>query len=424
MNAYVKASAILSAVPTTTAVTKKLANDHVCTTSEAAELNFEPEERLRDWKPPTAAEWNDELVMIHLARKLILMTKPEMMKFIEDFDSKTGERVFEQLGATRDYFSGLYELLNGAETRFIITGSTVVDQSEKSKRKSTKKTARCTLNKADPILAAISDHRRLKKEWDSVCAELDEAEGRVEKEETRPFAFIAWRNYSAIGGSEIRRARDEFLRDRVASPKQIEREYKDAKARERATHQAQRDWYKRNGLADLKAQVRRASHAERNALMALTSIRPTTSAGAGALIAYIRLDMEIGEHPWQPKALANASRALLGMPNEALPSFEPDVKDLDLSNAAYEMRNVDGAIDRLHKKHGDDADGRKDYHQLEAKRDEALNALAKTKSVSSNGLIAKAEVLVERRLIEDYERHRLIATSLAKDVLHHFGVET
>jgi hypothetical protein len=75
-------------------------------------------------------------------------------------------------------------------------------------------------------------------------------------------------------------------------------------------------------------------------------------------------------------ALANAARALMAMPDTALPPFEPESKDLDLANAADNMRNADSAIDRLHKKHGDDADSRSDYHQIAAERLELLDVLA------------------------------------------------
>jgi hypothetical protein len=50
-----------------------------------------------------------------------------------------------------------------------------------------------------------------------------------------------------------------------------------------------------------------------------------------------------------------------------------------------------------------------------------MATVAYAKARSSNGMIAQAEVLTECRLIEDYQRHGVITTSLAKDVLRYFG---
>jgi hypothetical protein len=64
------------------------------------------------------------------------------------------------------------------------------------------------------------------------------------------------------------------------------------------------------------------------------------------------------------------------MPDEALPPFANAAPDLDLLNAATEMQDSDAAIERLHKRHGDDADSRDDYHAVEDKRYLALDILA------------------------------------------------
>jgi hypothetical protein len=270
----------------------------------------------------------------------------------------------------------------------------------------------------DPIFAAIEEHRRLWDEEYNVSTMLDEAE----REKGRaPIPLIAWRTYSHIGGSEIERARKEFLRHRVAKPRKIEQEYREAKARERAVWRAHRQWYKKNGLAALKTQCDQVRKAEQKALMALTTIRPTTTAGAGALVMYVRDDMKDGDHPWQERALANAARALLGMNDECLPPPAEDRHDLKLSNAVTNMRESEYAIDALNKKYGDDADSRDDYQHVESERDVALAILSTRRARSSNGMIAKAAALSERRVIEDYERHGEIATSLAADVLRYFG---
>jgi hypothetical protein len=136
---------------------------------------------------------------------------------------------------------------------------------------------------------------------------------------------------------------------------------------------------------------------------------------------HIRNDLKTGEDNWHLPALANAARALLAMPDEALPPFVSIVPDLDLLNAATEMQEADATIERLHRRHGDHADGRGDYQEVEAKRHNALDILAGESARSWNGMVAKAQALSDRRLIEDFARHGEIATSLAADVLRHFG---
>lgn len=85
------------------------------------------------------------------------------------------------------------------------------------------------------------------------------------------------------------------LRDRVASPELIEQEYLAAKKQERANRRALREWYKRNGLEDLRLKAKKAREVEEDALYALMDVRPTTAAGAGALITYVRRDMKEGQ---------------------------------------------------------------------------------------------------------------------------------
>jgi hypothetical protein len=220
----------------------------------------------------------------------------------------------------------------------------------------------------DPIFAALAEHRRLKREWASLLSEFDEAETA---KGNAPIPLITWRNY-CIGGREIERVRDEFLAQPGAHPKQIQLEYRKAKADERAKKRAEREWHKRNDLADLQGKCDDASDTERVAFWELTKVRPTTVKGAGALIAFVREDMKAGDDPWQIAALANAARALLQMPNEALP-FDPVSKDLDLVNAIYHMHNADSEIDRIHEKHGDDACDRDDYQQCEEDRVVAID---------------------------------------------------
>src|SRR5271163_357825 len=94
---------------------------------------------------------------------------------------------------------------------------------------------------ADPIFAAIEQHQKLFKAYDDLCDALEEAEMKAKKKHgDRPWSLIAWRNYSAIGGSEIDDRREEFLDLPGIDPKKIEKEYRDAKARQRAAVRAER----------------------------------------------------------------------------------------------------------------------------------------------------------------------------------------
>ena len=133
----------------------------------------------------------------------------------------------------------------------------------------------------DPILAAIAEHRQLYAIWGRASGQRDKAEGKIK--EQCPRTLVAWRKYSHVGHSEIERARDEFLALPGANPETIEREHREVRAAVRARRRAERQWYKRNGLADLKAKADGAIKAERKAMWALTRIKPTTTAGAGAL---------------------------------------------------------------------------------------------------------------------------------------------
>lgn len=72
-------------------------------------------------------------------------------------------------------------------------------------------------------------------------------------------------------------------------------------------------WDKKPGLSELEAKIDRASKAETEAAWALTKIKPTTPAGAGALIAFLWRDIQHGDTKWHSPAFANAIRALRDM---------------------------------------------------------------------------------------------------------------
>jgi hypothetical protein len=162
----------------------------------------------------------------------------------------------------------------------------------------------------DPIFAAIEKHRRLLALRDQLYLDIDEAEGKVN--EWRPFALIAWRKYSHIGGQEIERARDEFLADGL-DPVQIESEYRDAQAEYRAQLDAQKAWDERHGIAPLRRQHERLWRQINAAATDMSKTKPTSVAGAAALVAYARDDFgDEDSEPsgWSLDALSTAVEAL------------------------------------------------------------------------------------------------------------------
>jgi hypothetical protein len=171
------------------------------------------------------------------------------------------------------------------------------------------------LRAPDPIYAAIEQYRKLVAESDRLYDELQKAENVAEKKHgRRPSSLIAWRSYSAISASEIDDRREEFLRQPGADRKQVEREYRYAKDRARAAARAGLEWDKRTGITPLRQLYERTRRAETAVGRRMAKTKPTTPAGAAALIDYVRRDIEIGEGPESHKiALATTAAALSSM---------------------------------------------------------------------------------------------------------------
>jgi hypothetical protein len=72
-------------------------------------------------------------------------------------------------------------------------------------------------------------------------------------------------------------------------------------------------------IAALRAEEKHVEKAADRALIALTNIRPTTVAGAAALIDHVRRDLENKADQWHLLALANAATALLAMKGDPKP---------------------------------------------------------------------------------------------------------
>jgi hypothetical protein len=141
----------------------------------------------------------------------------------------------------------------------------------------------------DPIFAAIGEHKSLWEKWSLLEKEINNIEeAESEKSRDRPVELIAWRSYSSIGDYEIDRAREEFLRQPNADHEQIEKEYQDAKARLKAVEREAIAWDYRMGIGPLRKQCEQLWRAWEREGKILARTRPTTPAGAGPLIAYIR----------------------------------------------------------------------------------------------------------------------------------------
>ena len=115
--------------------------------------------------------------------------------------------------------------------------------------------------------------------------------------------------------------------------------------------------------------------------------------------------------------LTTAAGIAAGGTLAAVPAFAaPPQVDGELRQASNDLVEIDAAIDRLHKSYGDDADSRGDYHELEARRDDAIGTLISVPASSMVGIKAKAAALQIGELFDDYEAHQQIALSLAEDL--------
>lgn len=166
----------------------------------------------------------------------------------------------------------------------------------------------------DPILAMIETHKRLQATWQPLYDQLDEAESdAAEVHGRRPIGLIHWRNYH-IGGSEIDDQRESLLQEAGIPAATVEQEYLDAKARYQAQMAAGLAWDERAGLAAKRKELDRAMTAWRRFERRLAKTKPTTPAGAAALIQYL-LDEELttDDGYWHMAALSTVVAALSSM---------------------------------------------------------------------------------------------------------------
>jgi hypothetical protein len=166
---------------------------------------------------------------------------------------------------------------------------------------------------ADPIFALIEDHRKLRTALGDMCEELDDAECEAQKEHgLRPIPLISWRDYT-ICGPEIETRREQLLSEAEIDPATVEQEYLDAKAREQAKLAAEKAWDVRAGLEVKREDLHRACNAESECAERLSTTKPTTPAGAAALIQHVIDDDICTGVEWHMTSLETAVAALNSM---------------------------------------------------------------------------------------------------------------
>lgn len=165
-------------------------------------------------------------------------------------------------------------------------------------------------NSPDPVFAQIKAAKREKKAFFDICDKFEDGVHAAQEAHGRqPFTLITWRNYT-IGGGEIEERRDVLLSQPGADAEQIEREYTDAKARERSALCAERSWFERAGLNELlkERECVRAAYCKSEKRLSVT--KPTTAAGAAAVLQYLVKDQLCMELPWHAAAMKTVVAAL------------------------------------------------------------------------------------------------------------------
>jgi len=132
----------------------------------------------------------------------------------------------------------------------------------------------------------------------------------------RPDRSILWRHYDVFDEEHLDLRREEFLEQPGADHKQVEKEYLEGKARLAAAAHAFAEWDKRAGIAPLRRQSERAEVAATRAALRMARTKPTTPAGAGALLSYLHRDVGISLGSlaaWHMPAIRTVAIALIRM---------------------------------------------------------------------------------------------------------------
>ena len=101
------------------------------TREQMAAVNFEPlsKEDLEACIPPKNEEWNalsaSHLVTLRIAWRFLHMTKTEMIEALKKTPNDAGHELFNGFVSAIDFFKGCAELLESAETRILVAGSSI-----------------------------------------------------------------------------------------------------------------------------------------------------------------------------------------------------------------------------------------------------------------------------------------------------------
>jgi hypothetical protein len=173
--------------------------------------------------------------------------------------------------------------------------------------------------KVDPIFAVIRAYQAATRAVNDADSAADYVENLAHKKfGWRPIQLIAWRTYGHIGGGEIEKARQEFLKLPNVSRETIEAEYRDAKRRYRAIPKAQAAWDERAGLTQIRAKQTAATAAWEAASEPFATVMPTTIMGAVRLFNFTVEDQKGGELWWHKHAI----NAVLAAMIEAVRKYE------------------------------------------------------------------------------------------------------
>jgi hypothetical protein len=166
------------------------------------------------------------------------------------------------------------------------------------------------------VFALVELHQHLAREASRLGHVLEAAELAVPKR--RPEYYSEWRGYDVFDGIlEFRRKRylnPEYLEEAGATADEVEQEYREIEAEIEATKQAGADWDERHGIVPLRQQYEAARDARDQAENQLMRAKPTTPAGAAALIAYAYEDIEEDDPGgWALTAISSVGAALAKM---------------------------------------------------------------------------------------------------------------
>jgi hypothetical protein len=139
----------------------------------------------------------------------------------------------------------------------------------------------------DTTFDRIRQHKVLSEQLLSLWeAEELAVEAAEQTHGNQPSELISWRNYSAIGGFEIERVREEFISLGIPTDV-VEREYRDAKRRYEKQIAKRREWAKKTGVDRINQKCKALLEERNNVIQTLIDQPPVTHKAASALILYI-----------------------------------------------------------------------------------------------------------------------------------------